>query len=432
MSPPLRFLIAGFLLISGLLRPLAPAAPAEKSFHTSELIFPLEHWHNHGSCIVEAPNGDLIVCWFHGSGERTADDVKIEGARLRRGQRTWSPRFTMADTPGYPDTNCCLFFDPQDRLWLLWPTILANTWESALMKYRISTNYLPDGPPKWDVNEVMHVTPGPEFEPAVVKFVQQAEAALNASTPAVAGSESYGRKWLASLRTQAADKLTRRLGWFTRAHPFVLDGRRLIVPLYSDGFDFSLMAISDDWGQTWHTSTPLIGRGNIQPSIVRRQDGSLYSLMRDNGPPPKRLHQSESRDRGETWSVVTDTDLPNPGSGAEITGLRNGHWILIGNDTESGRHSLAVQISDDEGKTWKWKRHLELTPDVPGQGSSARNSARYHYPSIIQAKDGTLHASYSYQAAEHGAEKDAEGKSRIKAIKHAHFNEAWVMSGDPK
>ena len=51
----------------------------------SELVFPLEHWHNHASMVVEAPNGDLLVCWFHGSGERTADDVVIRGARLKKG-----------------------------------------------------------------------------------------------------------------------------------------------------------------------------------------------------------------------------------------------------------------------------------------------------------------------------------------------------------
>src|SRR5215831_6142229 len=72
-------------------------------FIESELIFPLEHWHNHASCIVECPNGDLLVCWFHGSGERTADDVKVEGARLRKNSRTWTSRFTLADTPNYPD-----------------------------------------------------------------------------------------------------------------------------------------------------------------------------------------------------------------------------------------------------------------------------------------------------------------------------------------
>jgi len=40
---------------------------------SGELIFPLEKWHNHSSSVVELPNGDLLVCWFHGSGERTAD-----------------------------------------------------------------------------------------------------------------------------------------------------------------------------------------------------------------------------------------------------------------------------------------------------------------------------------------------------------------------
>ena len=61
--------------------------PVTAPFHTSEMIFPLEHWHNHSSMVVEAPNGELIVTWFHGSGERQADDVIIEGARLPRGAR---------------------------------------------------------------------------------------------------------------------------------------------------------------------------------------------------------------------------------------------------------------------------------------------------------------------------------------------------------
>jgi predicted neuraminidase len=391
-------------------------------FLESELIFPLEHWHNHASCIVECPNGDLLVCWFHGSGERTADDVKIEGARKRRGAKTWSPRFTMADTPGYPDTNPAMFIDPKRRLWLLWPTILANRWETALMKYRISSDYRHDGPPKWQVNKVLHVTPGQKFAPAVSNYVARVETMLrNGSFPEAMHDRI--QQYLTDLCTHAADKLDRRLGWMTRAHPFVLDGQRLIVPLYNDGFSFSLMTFTDDWGATWHTSTPLCGAGNIQPSIVQRKDGSLYTLMRDNGPPPKRLHQSESHDRGETWSTVTDTDLPNPGSGAEIISLRNGHWVLISNDTERGRNSLAVQISDDEGRTWKWKRHLEYNKPGPEAGS-------FHYPSIIQAKDGTLHASYSYFLGGKNLGKDADGLPACKSIKHAHFNEAWVMQGD--
>jgi predicted neuraminidase len=199
-------------------------------------------------------------------------------------------------------------------------------------------------------------------------------------------------------------------------------GKDSWCPLYHDGFSFSLVAITDDWGQTWHASAPIIGAGNIQPSIVQKRDGSLYTLMRDNGPPPHRLQQSLSRDRGETWSPATDTDLPNPGSGAEIITLRNGHWVLISNDTERGRYQLALQISDDDGRTWKWKRYLEQDKPGPDAGS-------YHYPSIIQARDGSLHASYSYHLNRRNLPKDVDGDPAAKSIKHVHFNEAWVMAG---
>lgn len=409
------FLLVIFTLCSSFALKTYAAAP----FHSSEFIFPLEHWHNHASTIVETPRGDLFVCWFHGSGEREADDVKIEGARLKKGSKKWSERFTLADTPGYPDTNPTIFIDPQKRLWLFYPTILANEWHTALMKYKISSDYEGKGAPRWDMNDVLHITPGAEFETTV-------NQALDVLAPKIEqlpeAQRERARMYLAQTRKNASDKLYKRLGWMTRAHPFVLNNQRLIVPLYSDGFSFSLMAITDDWGKTWKTSTPLVGQGNIQPSIVQKRDGSLLTFMRDNGPAPKRLHMSTSRDRGETWSPVTDSDLPNPGSGAEISSLKNGHFVLIYNDTEQGRHSLAVAISDDEGVTWKWKRHLELEPAGTGE---------FHYPSIIQARDGSLHASYSYFTNDSPVTKDALGRpQRSKAIKHAHFNEEWVMQGD--
>jgi predicted neuraminidase len=392
---------------------------AEKPVYEAELIFPLETWHNHASCIVEGPNGDLLVCWFHGSGERTADDVKIEGARLRKGNHQWSHRFTLADTPGFPDGNPCLFVDPQKRLWFIHTTILANTWESALLQVRVSRDYVHDGPPQWESSNVLLIKPGPEFETEVAKRLPELEASV-ASLKLTDIQLQEAKNFLQAMQQHSRDKLYRRLGWMTRAHPFLLDSKRLIVPLYHDGFSCSLMGITDDWGVTWHTSRPLVGAGNIQPSIVRRHDGSLYTLMRDNGPPPHRLQQSESRDNGETWSAVTDTDLPNPGSGAEIIALQNGHWVLVGNDTERGRHQLAVQLSPDEGRTWPWKRYLEKDP--PGSESGS-----YHYPSIIQARDGTLHVSYSYHLARRNLPKDVDGDPAAKSIKHAHINEAWIM-----
>ena len=106
--------------------------------------------------------------------------------------------------------------------------------------------------------------------------------------------------------------------------------------------------------------------------------------MRDNGPPPKRLHYAESTDNGMTWSDLIDSELPNPGSGADVVTLSDGRWALAYNDTERGRHSLAVSFSADEGASWAQTLHLE-------QDEGARSA----YPSIIQARDGTLHVVYS-------------------------------------
>ena len=128
------------LVTAALIAALSPRVlmqTPDRPFLTSELIFPLEHWHNHASMIVELPGGDLLVCWFHGSGERTADDVVVRGARLRKGSTSWSAPFLLADTPGSPDANPTMFLDPKKRLWLMWPTILANEWHTALMKYKL-------------------------------------------------------------------------------------------------------------------------------------------------------------------------------------------------------------------------------------------------------------------------------------------------------
>lgn len=423
------FLLFVLPMLAGVTSALSQEGAA---LYESELIFPLEHWHNHSSCIVEQPNGDLLVCWFHGSGERTADDVILLGARKKVGEQQWSAPFLMDDVPGYPDTNPTIFIDPQDRLWLIWPTILANEWHTALLKYRISSDYEKEGVPEWEISRVLHLKPGEKFLETVEVRLAALERSMdlskttNPDSTVSIGPERVARYFQRN-RENAADKLYRRLGWMTRAHPIVLDGGRMIVPLYSDGFSFSLMAISDDWGETWTTSTPLVGLGNIQPSIALRQDGSLIAYMRDAGPAPRRLQVSESFDRGENWGPVVDTDLPNPGSGAEVATLKNGNWILIYNDLERGRYSLAVALSDDEGKTWKWKRHLELDMDV----SDPQDLGSYHYPTVIEASDGTFHASYSYFLRRSEAKLDSEGRPMRKSIKHAHFNEAWIMQGDP-
>lgn len=401
---------ARYLLMPGVAIVLVVAAIAsgKESAVTGELIFPLEDWHNHGSCIVECPNGDMLVCWFHGSGERRSDDVEILGARLVKQTGKWSQPFPMADTPQFPDTNCCMIIDPAGKLWLLWPTIQANLWESALMKYKTSTNYMmPAGPPEWDMLRVMHVKHSGDFSAAVKQKLANYIGDRDVSDRV--------RQWIDHVNEQAADKLTRRIGWFTRAHPLILDDGRMLVGLYSDGFSFSLVGITDDWGKTWKYSEPIVGGGCIQPSFARRKDGTIVAYMRDNGPAPKKVHVAESKDRGETWSTVYDHPvLNNPGSGLELMHLKDGDWVCIYNDRPQGRHSLAVALSDDEGRSWKWVRHLENRKE--GQGS-------FHYPSIIEGSDGKLHASYSYFIR-----RPHDGEPKGKSIRYATFSKEWIKA----
>lgn len=388
-----------------LLATLAASLFAQKPFVEKEDIFPLDAKHNHASSILSLPNGDLFVCWYRGSGERTADDVQIMAARKPKGAKTWTPPFVLADQPDFPDTNPALFLDRDKRLWLFWQTIVANQWETAINNYRIASAYSRPGVPHWDRADILLVKPV-----AIAERTAEFAATLK-GTP-------Y-EKFAAKKVEQSKDKYFSRMGWMTRAHPIQLASGRILVPLYSDGFSFSLVAISDDNGLTWHASTPIVGGGNIQPTFAVKKDGAIVAYMRDNGPPPKRLHISVSKDNGETWSPAQDTEIPNSGTGVEVINLKDGRWLMINNDTEKGRHSLALTISGDEGKSWKWTRHLELDTRAERAGS-------FHYPSIAQAPDGTIHASYSVFL-----NHLPEGQPK-KTIRHAHFNLAWVEQGDPK
>src|SRR4051794_12132465 len=357
------------ILIAGVTLPAAPP-------HAAELVFPLHPKHNHAPGIVECPNGDLLVSWSRGSGERQADDVAVYGARRRKGSDAWSEPFLLVDTPGFPDCNTTMFIDARQRLWLFWPVILDNNWSSCLTNYRVASKYDADGPPAWDWQGALYLKPK-DFEPAMLRGLED-RAKLFPDLPRGAPDQ------LARLKERIGNKLLSRLGWQPRCKPTVLPSGRILLPLYSDTYSVGLMAVSDDGGQSWYASQPLAGFGSIQPAVLRRNDGTLVAYMRENGP-IKRVRVAESKDDGITWGPVGATDLPNPGSGLDAVRLANGHWLLVRNDTIAGRHSLAVSISDDEGKTWKWTRHLEK--HTPGTS--------YHYPAMIQGRDGTIHVIYT-------------------------------------
>lgn len=200
-----------------------------------------------------------------------------------------------------------------------------------------------------------------------------------------------------------------------RNHPIELGSGAMILPLYSDGFNLSLMAISEvnDDGMSWKASQPVVGWGPIQPAVVERDDHSLVAWFRDSGDGKGRIQISESKDSGVTWSPAIDTDLPNPGTSMAVIRLSkktapegNPVFAMIYNHSEDQRNHMRLALSMDQGKTWSTKFSR-------GLGASRELS----YPSLMEGKEGRLHVSYS--------EKTNLGE----AIGYESFDLDWLYSG---
>ena len=347
-----------------------------------QTIFPLQENHVHSSSIVELPNGDILSCWFEGSGERNADDVKIKGARLKNGDKQWGKPFLLADTPEFPDCNPVLFLNPKNELFLFWIVIKSNRWEESILKYKKSIQYESYGPPVWSWQDIILLKPGEDFKKSTeLKFNELPERGV--------GWGEYAPLYEKMLVEAAGDKTKRQSGWMTRTKPLLLNSGRILLPLYSDGFNFSIIAYSDDNGNRWKTSEPIVGYGNVQPSLTQRKNGDIVALMRDNGDRPNRVIQSISSDRGENWSAVKDLNIYNPGSSLHTLPLSGGKWLMVNNNLEHGRNILNLNQSLDEGETWESILEIE---------NSDNPKDSFSYPTIIYSKKKQIHLTYSYSS----------------------------------
>ena len=169
--------------------------------------------------------------------------------------------------------------------------------------------------------------------------------------------------------------------------PITLRSGELFLPL---GHSF---AGSGNGGQTWEHLGAVDSGG--QPTVIQRSDGSLLTLLR-KGP---RILQAESLDAGRTWSKPVATELKNPDAGIAMTQLRNGHLVLVFNDSETARTPLSIARSVDEGRTWLPPLALESNP------------GEYSYPCVMQASNGRIHITYTF---------------RRYTVKHVEIDENWL------
>ena len=148
-------------------------------------------------------------------------------------------------------------------------------------------------------------------------------------------------------------------------------------------------------------------KGNIQPAVAEISPGHLIAYCRRGGGygPVKDgfIIRAESRDSGRTWTEGRDSPFPNPNAAVDFIRLRNGHLLLVYNNSMSSRTPLTVALSENGDKTWPWKRDL----------ASGRDS--FAYPVAIETRDGLIHVVYT--------------SNERKVINHAVFDEGWIKTG---
>ena len=151
---------------------------------------------------------------------------------------------------------------------------------------------------------------------------------------------------------------------------------------------FQAVGISADAGRTWTLHGDVVAPGHsLENMIVERKDGSLAMYIRCTAGV---IWQSESRDRGRTWSKGKATTIPNPGSRFHIRRLPDGDWLLINSPDPRKRTGMVACLSRDEGATWSRPLVLDERDNVS-------------YPDAALAPDGSIFAVYDRER-KHGGD----------------------------
>lgn len=287
----------------------------------------------HCSVILELANRDLLVGYYAGEDE-ARPGVAWVVARRSPGARSFGPLAVVAETPGKPEGNGVLF-ETRDGTVL----VIYGTMQGKL-----------DGP----------AGPGVRWETCDLRIKR---------------STDQGHTWSSS------QFLEPKLGHVPRCKPIRLaNGDILFGTEFRD--EHSRFWYSSDEGRTWHMSSPVSGEPNEQPTVIQRRDGTLLALLRPDGDIPC-IHRSVSRDNGRTWSRAVQTSLPCPFAAIDMVRLADGRVVLAWNNHPDRRNPLTLALSEDEGASWSHVRNL-----VTGDGE-------FHYPAIIQTRDGLLHLSFT-------------------------------------
>ena len=333
------------------------AKVGEGSLLVSEQIFPIANKPTkecHASTIVETSDGELVAAWFAGTRERDPD-VGIWVSR-KAGERWTEPVEVVNGVQSmnlrYPCWNPVLF-QPSNGPLMLFYKVGPNPREWWGM---LTTS--DDGGKSWSwpVKLGEHWAVGHLLGPVKNKPIELADGSILCPTSTEVDIEGGDGYW--------------------RVH----------------------FEVTRDLGKTWGVIGPInngIEFDAIQPSILTYVNGDMQILCRTK---QDVVSQSWSRDGGVSWSDMEATELPNPSAGTDAVSLQDGRQLLVYNHSTRktkvpSRQILNVALSEN-GIDWEMAMTMEWETGERPRGQ--RHWGEYSYPAVIQAADGRIHITYTY------------------------------------
>jgi predicted neuraminidase len=177
--------------------------------------------------------------------------------------------------------------------------------------------------------------------------------------------------------------------------PLILSNGDILYPSSRESEDekswTSHFEKTDARGNNWRSfSLPPTEFGIIQPTLLQYKDKRIQALFRSR---QNMIVQSWSTDEGEHWTVPEAMGLPNPNSGIDAAGMRNGVQLLVYNPLKAGanwwegRSVLKIAASTD-GVNWKDVYTLE-----------EHKEGEYSYPAIVVDESDIIHIVYTAKRA---------------------------------
>jgi alpha-L-rhamnosidase len=374
----------------------------------------------HSATIVETKKGDLVATFFGGTKERNPD-VCIWVSRKPKGAKDWTTPVLVADgvdmTPGLEvDTNNKISQVTTSTKPAFNAQFTPVSWQGNYGAALVGHASQRDNPPVYREacwNPVLFETPdgvlhlyfkiGPNVAGWKGWRITSKDGGKTWSRREPLPDGIYGpiKNKIYSLTPNPSPK---ERGVVTSSvnktiySPLLGRGAggeavRLISPTSDERNGWKCyFELSDDLGKTWRRTAFVEADSGvlaIQPTIIQLPNGRLEALCRTRS---RHIGVTFSSDNGETWSKLQLIDTPNNNSGIDAVTLNDGTFALICNDwpiepdkQKGARTPLSILRSDD-GLHWQHWVTLEDSP-----------ISQYSYPSIIQTRDGHLHAIYTWR-----------------------------------